>query len=63
MILPLLKSGRRIKTVSFKDTILWLITCLRAAWPKTVITVRGDSHFCFHELMDWASSLKFFTVE
>ena len=55
MILPLLKPGRAGKSVSFEDTILWLIACLREAWPKTVITVRGDSHFCSHELMVWAS--------
>ena len=54
MILPLLKPGRKNKAVSFEDTILWLIACLREAWPKTIITVRGDSHFCSHELMDWA---------
>ena len=54
MILPLLKPGRKNKAVSFEDTILWLIACLREVWPKTIITVRGDSHFCSHELMDWA---------
>ena len=55
MILPLLKPGRRNKAVSFEETILWLIAILREAWPKTIITVRGDSHFCSHELMDWAT--------
>ena len=55
MILPLLKPGRSSKAASFEDTILWLIACLREAWPETIITVRGDSHFCSHELMDWAS--------
>ena len=55
MILPLLKPGRKNKAVSFEDTILWLIACLREVWPKTVIMVRGDSHFCSHELMDWAT--------
>ena len=54
MILPLLKPGRKNKAVSFEDTILWLIACLREVWPNTIITVRGDSHFCSHELMDWA---------
>ena len=43
MILPLLKPGRKNKAVSFEDTILWLIACLREAWPKTIITVRGDA--------------------
>ena len=34
MILPLLKPGRPGKSVSFEDTILWLIACLREVWPK-----------------------------
>lgn len=53
LILPLLKPGRRNKTANVADTLRWLITTIRAAWPKTTITVRGDSHFCSHELMDW----------
>ena len=39
MILPLLKPGRSSKAASFEDTILWLIACLREAWPETIITV------------------------
>ena len=46
MILPLLKPGRPGKSVSFENTILWLIACLREVWPKTVITVRGDRLSC-----------------
>ena len=53
LILPLLKPGRRNKTANVFDTLRWLITTIRAAWPDTTITVRGDSHFCSHELMDW----------
>ena len=55
LILPLLKPGRRNKTANVFDTLQWLITTIRAAWPDTTITVRGDSHFCSHELMDWVS--------
>ena len=54
MILPLLKPGRRNKAANIADTLQWLITVLREAWPNTIITVRGDSHFCSHEFMDWA---------
>ena len=53
LILPLLKPGRRNKTANVYDTLRWLIETIRAAWPETIITVRGDSHFCSHELMDW----------
>lgn len=58
MILPLLKPGRRNKTANIADTLQWLITVLREAWPNTIITVRGDSHFCSHEFMDWAFTQK-----
>lgn len=54
MILPLLRPGRRNKTANIADTLQWLILTLREAWPNTIITVRGDSHFCSHEFMDWA---------
>ena len=53
MILPLLRPGRRNKTANICDTLKWLIGCIRAAWPQVRITVRGDSHFCSHEFMDW----------
>ena len=53
LILPLLKPGRRNKAANVCDTLQWLITTIRAAWPQTTIIVRGDSHFCSHELMDW----------
>ena len=52
MILPLLKPGRRNKTADVADTLKRLITILREARPNTVIIVRGDSHFCSHELME-----------
>ena len=55
LILPLLKPGRRNKTANVFDTLQWLIEAIRAAWPKVTITVRGDSHFCSHELMDWVT--------
>ena len=55
LILPLLKPGRRNKTANVFDTLQWLIEAIRTAWPKVTITVRGDSHFCSHELMDWVT--------
>jgi hypothetical protein len=55
MILPLLKPGRRNKTANICDTLKWLVACLRQSWPETEIIVRGDSHFCSHELMDWVT--------
>lgn len=53
LVLPMLRPGRRNKTANISDTLKWLVGVLRAAWPKVMITVRGDSHFCSHEFMDW----------
>ena len=55
MILPLLKPGRRNKAADVCDTLQWLIETLRAAWPHTTIIVRGDSHFCSGDFMDWVT--------
>lgn len=58
MIMPLLRPGRRNKSANVADTLIELIKILRVFWPLTHITVRGDSHFCSHEFMDWASPRK-----
>ena len=31
-----------------------LIEYFHQQWPKTIIELRGDSHFASHEFMDWA---------
>ena len=56
MILPLLRPGRKNKTANICDTLQWLIMELRRSWPKTRIIVRGDSHFCSYEFMEWAET-------
>ena len=32
-----------------------MILKLRKKWKHTQIIVRGDSHFCSHDFMDWAT--------
>lgn len=54
MIQPLLRPGRKNKSANINDTLQWLITELRHFWPHTRIIVRGDSHFCSYEFMEWA---------
>lgn len=54
MILPLLKPGRRNKSVNVFGILRRVVEFLRECWPNTIIEVRGDSHFCSHEFMDWA---------
>ena len=53
MILPLLRPGRRNKSVNIYKILRRIINRLRRVWKHTEIIVRGDSHFCCHELMDW----------
>jgi hypothetical protein len=53
LITTILKPGRRSKSTNVYGILKRLITHLRKTWKKTVIVVRGDSHFCSKELMDW----------
>lgn len=54
LILPLLRPGRRNKSLSVAKIMMRLIEYLHQHWPKTIIELRGDSHFASHEFMDWA---------
>jgi hypothetical protein len=35
-----------------------LISYIRDHWPNTIIVLRGDSHFCSKEFMEWSENLK-----
>jgi hypothetical protein len=54
LITTILKPGRRSKGVNVYGILKRIIAFLRKSWKNTVIIVRGDSHFCSKELMDWA---------
>lgn len=56
LITTLLKPGRRSKSVNVFAILRRLITYLRQHWPKTIIILRGDSHFCSKEFMEWSAS-------
>jgi len=58
LITTILKPGRRSKSVNVFSILRRIIMYLREQWPGTMIIVRGDSHFCSKELMDWAHGLK-----
>ena len=58
LITTILKPGRRSKSVNVFSILRRIIIYLREQWPGTMIIVRGDSHFCSKELMDWAHGLK-----
>ncbi len=53
LITTILKPGRRSKGANVFGILKRLIAHLRKSWRNTVIIVRGDSHFCSKELMDW----------
>lgn len=56
LILPLLRPGRRNKSLNTFGILRRVVEFLHEAWPHTVIELRGDSHFCSHEFMDWAKT-------
>lgn len=58
LITTLLKPGRRSKSVNVYGILRRVIQFLRKSWKKTRIIVRGDSHFCSAELMDWAQGME-----
>ena len=54
LMLPLLRPGRRNKSLSVARIMQRVVEYLHKHWPNTVIELRGDSHFTSHEFMDWA---------
>lgn len=58
LIAAILKPGRRSKNINVYSILKRLISHLRKTWKHTVIIVRGDSHFCCQELMDWSHDKK-----
>ena len=64
LITTILKPGRRSKSVNVFAITRRLIEYLRQHWPKTIIILRGDGHFCSKEFMDWSlgqSNVEFIT--
>jgi hypothetical protein len=55
LITTILKPGRRSKSANVFGILKRLVAHLRKSWKNTVIIVRGDSHFCSKELMDWCT--------
>ncbi len=53
LVTTILKPGRRSKNLNVFAILSRLIERLHSHWPDTLIIVRGDSHFCSHQLMDW----------
>jgi hypothetical protein len=58
LITTILKPGRRSKSLNVFSILKRIIIYLRNQWPDTLILLRGDSHFCSKEFMDWAHDKK-----
>jgi hypothetical protein len=54
LVTTILKPGRRSKSINTFGIIRRLMVYLRNHWPETILVLRGDSHFCSKEFMDWA---------
>jgi len=55
LITTILKPGRRSKHSNIYGILKRIVAMLREAWPKTIIIIRGDSHFSSHQLMDYTT--------
>ncbi|MEZ4684668.1 MAG: IS1380 family transposase [Bacteroidia bacterium] len=58
LITAILKPGRRSKSADVFSILQRVICFLRQHWKHTRIIVRGDSHFCSPELLDWAQEME-----
>ena len=53
LITTILKPGRRSKGVNVFSIARRIVEFLRSYWKETTIIIRGDSHFCSAEFMNW----------
>lgn len=56
LIASILKPGRRSKSLNVFAILRRLVDYLRKSWPDTMIILRGDSHFCSAQFMDWVET-------
>lgn len=53
LITTILKPGRRSKGADVFSILKRVVKFIREYWKNTIIIVRGDSHFCSPEFMNW----------
>jgi hypothetical protein len=58
LITTILKPGRRSKGVNVFAILKRLIKHIRKHWKNTRILLRGDSHFCSPEFMNWTKQYR-----
>ncbi len=54
LVTTILKPGRRSKSLNVFSLVKKLVNYLGEYWPNTLIILRGDSHFCSKQFMDWS---------
>src|ERR1022692_5132102 len=55
-ITAVLRPAKRPGSKEIKAFLRRLLRAIRANWPKTEILLRGDSHYCCPEVLDWCRS-------
>lgn len=58
LITTILRPGRRSKSINVFYILRRIIQYLRKHWSDTIIILRGDSHFCSHEFMEWSRNIE-----
>ncbi|MFP4026106.1 MAG: IS1380 family transposase [Thiohalospira sp.] len=53
LITTILKPGRRSKSVNIFSILKRIIHFIRKSWKNTLILLRGDSHFCSSDFINW----------
>lgn len=53
LITTILKPGRRSKSVNIFSILKRIVHFIRKFWKNTLIILRGDSHFCSADFMNW----------
>ena len=49
----ILRPGKTPSGKEIRGHLRRLVRRIRCHWPTTRLTIRGDSHYCRHEVMDW----------
>jgi hypothetical protein len=52
-ITAVLRPAKRPKGTEIRAFLRRLLRAIRSHWPKTQILLRGDSHYCCPEVLDW----------
>jgi len=52
-ITAVLRPAKRPKGTEIRAFLRRLLRAIRASWPRTQVLLRGDSHYCTPEVIDW----------